>query len=159
MLFRSALARYLLDAPSMIAGRRVVDLGCGSGLGAVAAARCGASDVLAADVDRIALIAAAMNAAENGVGLATTSADLLAAPPPPLDVLLIGDLFYERELARRALAFADAAAQSGAVVLCGDPQRSYFPKDQFQQVAEYRVPVTRELEDSEIKRTGVWRLI
>jgi predicted nicotinamide N-methyase len=72
--------------------------------------------------------------------------------------VLIGDLFYERPLAERVLAFADSALAQGAVVLAGDPRRSYFPPDRFRQLCEYSVPVTRELEDAEIKRTAVWRL-
>lgn len=153
-----AVARYVLDHPELVRGRRVLDLGAGSGIAAVAAARCGAAHVLAADVDAISLIAAEMNAAANARSIETTVADLLDRPPPPCDVLIIGDLFYERTLADRALAFAAAAAASGATVLVGDPRRSYFPIARFVEVAEYRVPVTRELEDSEIKRTGVWRL-
>lgn len=153
-----ALARYVLDHPELVRGRRVLDLGAGSGVAAVAAAHCGAAHVLAADVDAISLVAAEMNAAANGLSIATTADDLLDRPPPPCDVLIIGDLFYERSLAARALAFAETAAASGATVLVGDPRRSYFPLTRFVEVAEYRVPVTRELEDSEIKRTGVWRL-
>jgi predicted nicotinamide N-methyase len=83
---------------------------------------------------------------------------MLDAPPDGFDVLLIGDLFYERQLAGRVLAFADAAADRGALVLAGDPRRNYFPQNRFRQLALYPVPVTRELEDAEIKRSAVWRL-
>ena len=76
----------------------------------------------------------------------------------PVDVVLVGDLFYERPLAERVLAFVQAAHKGGAEVLVGDPRRSYFPSDRFRQVALYSVPVTRELEDAEIKRSAVWRL-
>ena len=87
----------------------------------------------------------------------TTADDLLAGAPGAFDVVLVGDMFYERPLAERALAFAEAARASGAQVLAGDPRRSYFPKERFRKLAEYSVPVTRELEDAEIKRTYVWR--
>jgi predicted nicotinamide N-methyase len=88
----------------------------------------------------------------------TTAADLLASAPDAHDVVLVGDLFYERALAERVLTFVEAARQRGAEVLVGDPRRSYFPSDRFRQVALYSVPVTRELEDAEIKRSAVWRL-
>jgi predicted nicotinamide N-methyase len=153
-----ALARYLIDKVEVVRGQSVLDLGAGSGLTAVAAARAGARAVLAADVDALAETAIRLNAEANAVAMRTTTADLLAATLPPADVVLVGDLFYERVLAERVLAAIEAAAAAGAVVLIGDPQRSYFPRDRFQQLAEYRVPVTRELEDAEIKRTAVWRL-
>lgn len=154
-----ALARYLLDTPSLVAGKAVLDLGCGSGLTAIAAMRAGAALTTAADIDAVALAAVALNAAANSVAVETTADDLLAGPPLPVfGVVLIGDLFYERTLADRVSAFIEAAAANGAVVLIGDPQRSYFPRGRFDKVAEYRVPVTRELEDAEIKQTAVWRL-
>lgn len=154
-----ALARYLLDNPSIVAGCRVLDLGCGSGLTAIAAMKAGATCTLAADVDGLASLATALNAEANGVAVATTTDDLLAGPPMAgLGVVLVGDLFYERELAERVDRFVTTVRANGSVVLIGDPQRSYFPKGKFEQVAEYRVPVTRELEDAEIKHTAVWRL-
>ena len=158
-----ALARYLLDNPALVAGRRVLDLGAGSGLTAIAAMLAGATHALAADIDALALSAISLNAAANAVAIETTPADLLA-PGGDLraldcEVVLVGDLFYERPLAERVLAFIEAAGVRGAEVLVGDPCRSYFPKKRFRQVAEYVVPVTRELEDAEIKRTAVWRLV
>jgi predicted nicotinamide N-methyase len=153
-----ALARYVLDNPAVAAGRAVLDLGAGSGLGAIAAAKTGAASVLAADVDPFALAAIALNAEVNAVAFATTGADLLTAPPGPFDLLIVGDLFYERPLSERALIFIEDARDKGADVLVGDPQRSYFPKERFRAIAEYSVPVTRDLEDMEIKRTAVWRL-
>jgi predicted nicotinamide N-methyase len=152
-----ALARYLLDNASLVAQKRVVDLGSGSGLSAIAAAKAGASQVLAADIDAIAPAAIVLNAEANSVRVAATAEDLLAGPPPACDVVLVGDLFYERPLADRVAAYIAAAQEHGALVLIGDPQRNYFPKGAFEQVAEYAVPVTRELEDAEIKRAAVWR--
>lgn len=153
-----ALARYILDNPALFTGRRVLDLGAGSGLTAIAAMKAGAAHVLAADIDVIALEATAINAAENGVLVDTTAQDLLAAPPAQFDVILVGDLFYERQLADAVLVFIDAAARGGALVLVGDPQRNYFPKGRFTLAAEYQVAVTRELEDALIKKTAVWRV-
>ena len=153
-----ALARYLLDNAALVGGRTVLDLGAGSGLTSIAAMKAGAQSVLAADIDRYALVAIALNAGANGVRVATTDADLLAGAPGAFDAILVGDMFYERALAERALAFVEAARAKGAEVLVGDPRRSYFPKERFIQVAEYSVPVTRDLEDMEIKHTAVWAL-
>ena len=154
-----AVSRYLIDNPGLVAGRRVLDLGTGAGLAAIAAMKAGARRALAADIDAISLAAVALNAAENGVAVTTTAEDLLARPAPPgdLDVVLVGDLFYERALADTVLAFIDKVRPAGALVLIGDPQRSYFPRGRFERLAEYRVPVTRELEDNEIKLTAVWK--
>jgi predicted nicotinamide N-methyase len=106
----------------------------------------------------VAEAAIRINASANAVAVEATTADLLAMPLPAADVVLVGDLFYERQLAERVLATIEAAAANGALVLIGDPQRSYFPRGLFERLAEYRVPVTRELEDTEIKQTAVWRL-
>jgi predicted nicotinamide N-methyase len=153
-----ALARYLIDHPLEVAGKTVLDLGTGSGLTAIAAMKAGAVSVLAADIDRMALASAHLNAAANAVVITTTADDLLARPPAAFAAVLVGDLFYERELAERVLTFITAAQAKGARVLVGDPQRSYFPTDRFARVAEYQVPVTRELEDALVKKTAVWAL-
>jgi predicted nicotinamide N-methyase len=153
-----ALARYLLDNPNLVAHKRVVDLGSGSGLTAIAAMLCSASAVTAADIDRLALIATLMNAEAASVCVTTTADNLLARPVGAFDVLLVGDLFYERQLATDVLAYITAAAGAGAVCLIGDPRRNYFPHGRFTEVARYNVPVTRDLEDSEFKSTAVWRL-
>ena len=153
-----ALARYILDHASLVAGRHVLDLGSGSGLAAIAAAKARAAAVDAAEIDALALAAITLNAEANGVAVMTIARDLFAAAQGPAEVLLVGDLFYERALAERTLAYCEQARARQALVLVGDPQRSYFPRGRFEPLAEYSVPVTRELEDAEIKRTAVWRL-
>lgn len=153
-----ALARYILDNPALLEGKSVLDLGSGSGLTAIAAMKVGAASALASDLDLISLAAIRLNAAHNGVKVGTTADNLLEKPPGAFDVVLVGDLFYERTLAELVSRFIDDAAAAGALVLIGDPQRNYFPKGRFASAGEYRVPVTRELEDAEIKRTSVWRL-
>lgn len=153
-----ALARYVLDNPDMVAEKSVIDLGAGSGLVAIAAAKSGASGVLAIDVDPLANAAIALNAAANSVVIQASSQNVFEEPLPDADVLLVGDLFYERDLAQRVLELIETADLRGTDVLVGDPRRSYFPLERFAQVAFYEVPVTRELEDSELKRTAVWRL-
>lgn len=152
-----AAARYLLDTPDICRGLPVLDLGSGSGISAIAAAKTGAAHVLAADIDALALAACGLNGKANNVHIDVTEVDLLARPGPKEGVVIVGDLFYERELADRVLGFIDAAKLAGCTVLIGDPQRSYFPRDRFEKLIEYQVPVTRELEDAEIKRTAVWR--
>ena len=152
-----ALARYVLDNPSLVADKRVLDLGSGSGLVAIAAKRAGAAEVLAADVDLFASAAVLINAEANAVSLRVTEDDILDTTPSDIDVLLVGDLFYERDLTERVVSFMERTAATGAPVLVGDPRRSYFPAERFINLARYDVPTTRELEDQEIKRAAVWR--
>jgi len=163
-----ALARYVLDHPAEVAGQRVLDLAAGSGLVAIAAAKAGAAPVIAADIDAFTEPAIALNAEVNAVYIEIITRDLLpeidlldrpAPVVPRYDVILVGDLFYERDTAARALAFLERNAAAGARVLIGDPGRTYLPKQRLTRLAEYSVPVTRELEDMEIKRTSVWELV
>ena len=157
-----ALARYVLDHAETVGDRRVLDLASGSGLVAIAAARAGAAPVIAADIDPFAEAAIALNAEANGVYIEILLRDLLdetAAAEPRYDVILCGDLFYEQATAVRALAFLSRHAALGATVLIGDPGRAYLPKDRLIKQCEYQVPVTRDLEDYEIKRTAVWSLV
>jgi len=154
-----ALARYILDNPELAKGRRVIDLGAGSGICGLAAKRAGASDVLAADVDPFSEFAIALNCAANRSRIRSTTENLLNQSPAAADLLLVGDLFYEKELSEQLINWASVVLGNGATVLIGDPKRSFFPVDRFEKVAEYSVPVTRALEDSEIKRTAVWKLL
>jgi len=154
-----ALARYILDTPDVVAGKAVIDFASGSGLVAIAAAKAGAGRVLAADIDGFCGPALALNAQVNGVVVGFTDADLLDAPPPAwAQVILAGDICYEKPLAERVLAWLAAARAAGATVLIGDPGRSYFPREGLTQLAEYQVQTTRELEDMEVKKTAVWTL-
>jgi predicted nicotinamide N-methyase len=152
------LARWLLDNPAEVAGKRVLDLAAGSGLVGIAAVQAGATSVLCADIDPFCAAAVALNAAANGVTLAFTDTDLLDAVPPEADVICAGDVFYEQPMAGRVLGWLTQAADRGTRVLVGDPLRTYFPKTGFDLLAEYAVPTTRELEDDAVKRTRVWTL-
>lgn len=151
-----ALARYVLDNPAVVQSLKVLDLATGSGLVAIAAAKSGAAHVTAADIDEFAVTAALLNAGLNQVVADVKLEDLLNTAPQAFDVILVGDLFYEKTVAGKCLAWLKQA--NGAVALIGDPGRSYLPKDQLENLAEYNVPVTRDLEDAEIKRTAVWKL-
>jgi len=153
-----ALARHVLDRPDIVRGRRIVDLASGSGLVGIAAMKAGARSVLAADIDAFSVAAIHINAEENGVAVDVTSADLLEGDVD-CDVILVGDLFYEKGVASRCYAWLLKAHLKGIAVLIGDPGRSYLPRDKLRSLAEYSVPVTRDLEDMEIKKTAVWELI
>ncbi|MGN6515847.1 MAG: class I SAM-dependent methyltransferase [Rhizomicrobium sp.] len=150
-----ALARYVLDNPGAVRGRRVLDFGSGSGLVGIAAAMAGAASVLSADIDRYAEAAITLNARANGVAISTTTDDIIGMRGD-WDIILIGDMCYERPLAERLLAWL---RDSGAEALLGDPGRSYFPKTDVERLALYSVQVTRDLEDREIRETGVYRLL
>ena len=153
-----ALARYVLDHPDLVAGKRVIDFASGSGIVGIAAMKAGAASVLAADIDVFCGAALALNAQANGVEIDFTDTDLLDAPPPPADVILAGDICYEKPLAEKVMAWLAAGRAAGATVLIGDPGRSYFPREGLTKLAEYQVPTTRELEDQEVKKTAVWTL-
>jgi predicted nicotinamide N-methyase len=148
-----ALARYVLDHPGEVRGRRVLDLGSGSGLVAIAARLAGASGVLAADIDPFCATAIARNAAANEVSVEVTLDDLLSHDPPEVDVVLAGDVWYEQELAARVTTWL---ARSTARVLLGDPGRTYLPRDGWTELSAYDVPTTRELEGVETKRVRVF---
>jgi predicted nicotinamide N-methyase len=154
-----ALARFVIDHPGHVAEKTIIDFATGSGLVAIAAMKAGASSVFAYDIDAFARTAIALNAAENGVTINARGDDLLGGSSvPTAQTILAGDIFYERDTAERAFAFLSEQAARGATVLIGDPGRSYLPKDKLRKLAEYRVPVTRDLEDAEIKNTAVWTL-
>jgi len=153
-----ALARYLLDNPPAVAGKRVVDFAAGSGIVAIAAMKAGAASALAADIDGFCEAAIALNAAANGVEVAFTNTDLLDSQPPDAEVIMAGDICYEKPLAERVMDWLTAARAQGSTVLIGDPGRTYFPREGLIKLAEYQVPTTRELEDMEVKKTAVWSL-
>ena len=151
-----ALARYVLDNRALVARGRVLDFASGSGLVGIAATLAGAERVEASDVDAFAVTAIALNAAENGVAVAPRLEDLVGADEG-WSVVLAGDVAYERGMSEAVTAWLASLAARGATVLIGDPGRAYLALDRLERLIDYRVPVTRELEDAEIKRTGVFR--
>lgn len=150
-----ALARHVLDQPRLVAGRSVLDLGAGSGLVAVAAALAGAARVTASDVDPFAHAAVAVNAEANGVAPIDVLGDVLEDAPPAVDVVLAGDVCYDRVMSERVLPWLEAARARGSEVLLGDPGRPYVPVDRLERVATFDVPDT---EGPQVRRTTIWRL-
>jgi predicted nicotinamide N-methyase len=133
-----ALARHVLDQPDCVAGERVLDLGAGSGLVGIAAAKSGAKSVLAVDIDRYACAASELNAEANGVSISTHLGDITAGEPPEVDVVLVGDLFYDRAIAERTAAFLTRCVARGMNVYVGDPGRAYLPRGKLRLLAKYK---------------------
>jgi predicted nicotinamide N-methyase len=150
------LGRYILDHPETVRGRRVLDFATGSGLVAIAACKAGAASVAASDTDAWANAAARLNAEANDVKFEVTAEDVVGRMEGS-DLLLAGDVFYDREMTAAILPWFDRLAENGIEVLVGDPGRSYCPKDRLTKLAVYEVPVLTALEGSEVKRTTVWR--
>lgn len=153
-----ALARHLLDTPDLVRGRTVLDVASGSGVVAIAAARAGARAVTASEVDPYAVAAVRANAEANEVCVEAVCADLLDSPGPDHEVVLAGDVFYDKAMSRRVEPFLRRAAAAGALVLVGDPGRRYLPRGAFTALARYDVPVSRVLEGSRHRRTTVWQV-
>ncbi len=153
-----ALSRHVLDNPETVKGRSVLDFGSGSGLVAIAADQAGAKSVLAADIDKFAAAAITENARANNSAVSTTTEDVIGQNLR-WQTVLVGDMCYERPLAERLLAWLRDLAGNGALILLGDPGRSYFPRSGVEKLATYRVQTTRELEDREIRETSVYRLL
>lgn len=154
-----ALARWLLDHPEAVRGRRVFDFASGSGLVAIAAARAGAAAVVAADLDPFCAAVIPLNAALNGVSLEVRIGNALGDPVEGVELLLAGDVFYERVLGREALAWFRRLAGRGVRVLAGDPGRTYSPQEGTADLAEYQVPSTTEIEDRPLLRTWVLEIL
>lgn len=152
------LARWLLDNPSEVLGKTVIDFATGSGLVGIAAMKAGAASVTGADIDPFCAAAVALNAGANGVEMGFTDRNLLDATPPEVDVICAGDVCYEKPMTERVLDWLGQARANGTRVLIGDPHRTYFPKEGLELLAEYQVPTTRELEDFAIKRSSVWAM-
>jgi predicted nicotinamide N-methyase len=156
-----ALARYLLDRPETVLGRRVIDVASGSGLVAIAAARAGAQPVTAYDTDPLAVAAIVLNAAANGVTVQAVCADILGGDGPPspgADLVLVADAFYERDLAGQVTEFLGRCRDRGASVLVGDLGRRYLPYSRLSALASYDVPGLGALESRDVMRTTVWTL-
>jgi predicted nicotinamide N-methyase len=153
-----ALASFITDRPEVVAGKRVLDLAAGCGLVAIAAARAGARQIAANDIDCFAAAAIAMNAVENAAAVEVLLGDLVGSHEP-WDVILAGDVAYQRNMADPMTIWLEARAKAGALVLIGDPGRAFLPQEKLRSLACYDVPVPFILEDVAMKQTGVWSFI
>ena len=153
-----ALARAVLDDPKLVAGKRVLDFAAGCGIAAIAAAQAGAALVEAAEIDPLALAAVRLNAALNGVVVATPPGDVVGAPCR-WDVIFAGDVCYEAPMTAHILPWLRSLVAAGAEVLIADPGRAYLPKAGLAPIARYSVPTTRELEDREVREVTIHRLL
>ena len=151
-----AVARHVLDHPGEVAGLRVLDLATGSGLCALAARAAGAGAVTAVDVDPVAVVAARLNGELNALQVDVVLGDVLRDAPPPVDVVLAGDVFYDAEMAARVQPWLLDAHRRGTRVLVGDPGRHYLPRALLAELASCDVPTTRELEGVEVKTARVF---
>lgn len=154
-----AVARHLLDHPGLVRGRRVLDFAAGSGLGAIACAKAGAALALAAEIDPMAATAIRLNAEANGVSVEVADEDIVGRAMPGFDLVLAGDVCYERPMAERVTGWLRDLAGAGATVLMGDPGRAYLPKGGLEFVARHAVPTPLDLEDREVRETTVWRVL
>jgi predicted nicotinamide N-methyase len=154
-----AIGRYLREHPEIVDGRRVFDLASGSGIGAIAAMRAGATEASGTDIDPFALAAIRLNARANACRVTVIGRDVLDEPPPEANVILAGDCWYDAELARRVLPWLQRARDRGIEVLVGDPGRAYLPVDDLRELAAFEVRTTSELEDLDRTTARVYRLL
>lgn len=156
-----AIARYLLDHPETVRGKSVIDFAAGSGVSSMAAARAGAASVIANDIDAMSLVAARLNGEANGLTFAVSAEDWLAGPEaaPQADVVIAGDVCYERDMSARALAWLRGHANAGRLVLLGDPGRNYFSAQGLEEKARYDIPTSLQLENRGMRETVVWRVL
>jgi predicted nicotinamide N-methyase len=155
----SVLARYVLDRPSIVAGKRVLDLGAGSGLVGIAAAKAGAREVTAAEIDRNGIAALRLNAEANSVAIKVIGDDITAGPPPEVDMVLAGDVFYGEDVAWRVIPFFERCLAAGIDVLVGDPGRAWLPRARLCLLGEYQVPDVGGNGGGEPKPSGVFAFV
>lgn len=156
-----AVARYLLDNTDVVAGKTVIDFAAGGGVATIAAMKAGAAGGIGNDIDPMALAAIRLNAEANGVTVRTDADDWLAAAPalPAADIVIAGDVCYEREMTARAMVWLRGHAAEGRLVLLGDPGRNYFTADRLEEVACYDIPTSLQLENRGLRKTTVWRVL
>lgn len=154
-----ALARHILDNPGLVAGRTVLDFAAGSGIVGLACLRAGAKAALACDIDPFAIAAMKLNTAANGLTLDITSEDLIGRPMGGIDIVLAGDVCYERPMAERVIGWLRDLAEAGKTVIIGDPGRAYLPAEGLEAVADYIVPTPLDLEDQDRRHTRLWRVL
>ncbi|MDR3435936.1 50S ribosomal protein L11 methyltransferase [Telmatospirillum sp.] len=154
-----ALSRYVLDTPALVRGKRVLDFAAGCGMTAIAAALAGASSSQAAEIDPTAAAAISLNAKINNVDIEILLGDVLDRPDCPWDVILAGDVCYERPMAERVFAWLRRCAATGADVLMADPGRAYLPHTGLLKMAAYTIACSLELEDRTSRDAVVYKIV
>jgi predicted nicotinamide N-methyase len=154
-----ALSRHVLDTPGLVRGKTVLDFAAGSGMTAIAAAQSGAERTQAAEIDNFAAAAIDLNASANGVTVEVVMDDVLAKPDCPWDVVLAGDVCYERPMAEKVFAWLRRCAAQGADVLLADPGRAYLPRTGLMKIAAYTIPCSLELENSTSREASIYRIV
>lgn len=156
-----AIARYLLDHPDAVAGRAVIDFAAGGGVATIAAMKAGAANATGNDIDPMALAAMALNAEANDVTIGLSGEDWLAGAPgtPPADVVIAGDVCYERDMTARAMDWLRGHAAAGRLVLLGDPGRNYFSAERLCELGRYQIPTSLQLENRGLRETTVWQVL
>jgi predicted nicotinamide N-methyase len=152
-----ALARHLLDHPELVRGRRVLDFGAGCGIAGLAAARAGAAEVLAVDIDPVCEAACRLNAEANGLELRVLTRDLVGGPIEQR-LVLAGDMTYDEGLTRRVLDWFAQLGAAGVEVLLGDPGRGFLPEGGLQLLASYDAPADNDAHGRWLRETGVYRV-
>jgi predicted nicotinamide N-methyase len=152
-----AFARLMLDKPELARGRIVLDFAAGSGIAGIAAVKSGAAKVIASEIDAFALAALTLNCNLNNSKIDITDKDLLNDPPTGWDLILAGDVCYERPMASRVLAWLDEAVAAGIEVLVADPGRAYLPKSGLTELARYDIPTSLDLENRRMMTTVIYR--
>ncbi len=153
-----ALARLLIDQPSLVMGKTVLDFAAGCGLAGIAAAQSGAALVTASEIDPFAVAAIRLNASLNGARLQIAHQDVLERPAEGFEVILAADVCYERPMAERILPWLRRAALTGTDILIADPGRAYLPREGLSALARYDVPASLDLENRPVMTTTVYRL-
>jgi predicted nicotinamide N-methyase len=151
-------ARYILDNPDIVKGKRVVDFAAGSGLIAIAAMTAGARSALAVDIDALAREAIKLNAEINNVSVKTSEGLDLTKAPEDIDVIVAGDVCYQQAMSTTIIRWLRHCVEAGAFVLLADPGRAYVPQEGLIKQASYDVPTSRDIEDQEVRTATVWRM-
>lgn len=154
-----ALTRWVLDNPEQVRGKRVLDFAAGCGLTAVGAALAGASRAEAAEIDAFSIAAIRLNAVANGVTVEVIADDIVGSSNPGWDLVMAGDVCYERPMAERVFAWFRRLAADGTKVLMADPGRNYLPQFGLLRVATYAVPCSMDLEDREMREASVYQIV
>jgi predicted nicotinamide N-methyase len=154
-----AVASFIRERPEVVAGRRVLDFGSGSGLVGIVAMQVGAASVVAVDIDPFAMAAIHLNARANEVHVTGVRRDLIGEQPPgDVQVLLAADCWYEESFGALVTPWLKSVSAAGVNVLIGDPGRRYLPVDQLEEIANYEVRTTSALEDQDQRTARVFRL-